>query len=63
MTLRRRIGRLEASRTERPKNGRTGDIAALSATLDQLADRKAAGCATAQHEIESLRLALEKGVA
>jgi len=57
MRLERRLAKLETTRDARPDPNATANFAALAATLDRLAARKAAGDETAQAEIQALALA------
>ena len=57
MTLERRLSKLEAAQDARPDANAAASFAALAATLDRLAERKAAGDETAQAEIQALALA------
>lgn len=61
MTLKNRIDRLESVLAAPPAPGAAKTFAALVATLDRLAARKAAGCVTVQAELETLMAALDGG--
>ncbi len=61
MKLQHRLDRLESALAARATPEAAATFAALVATLDRLAARKAAGCATVQRDLAALVASFEGG--
>ena len=61
MKLQHRLDRLEGALAARPNPDAAATFAALVATLDRMAARKAAGCATVQRDLAALVASLDGG--